>query len=525
VREARSVGCAFDTAFYSRGCTPREIRRTMATPLTPAAASGPTPSMPVERHPRFVLLVVMLGALMSAVDVTIVILALPTIGSELKSPLAMIIWVILLYLLVTTLLTTQVGRIGDIFGRARIYNTGFAVFTVSSVLCGLAPNDVFLIASRGGQAVGASLMLANGGAIIADHFPPQERGRAFGYTALGWNVGAILGILLGGAITTYLGWRYIFFINAPIGIVAVYLGLKYVHDVERHRTPLDLPGFALFGGALGALAYAAIDFASYGVRPLNEILILVGLAFLLPFLFWETRAKAPMLDFRLFRQRILTYSLGSSFLQGMGYLSVVFLLTMYLQGVRGLSPLDAALLLVPGYIVGGTLSPFFGRISDRLGARLVATLGIALMGAGVLAYASLRIDSPLAFVVGISVVTGLGSGMFWPANNAAIMASAPRGSYGAVSGLRSMLTNTGTLLSFVLAITIASATVPRYVAYEVILGTTKLIGGIGASFLAGIDGALYTATAILAAAAVLSALRGHVVHTEHPAPPDPQNPT
>ena len=461
----------------------------------------------------------MLGSLMSAVDVTIVILALPTIGSELRSPLGTIIWVILLYLLVTTLLTTQVGRVGDVFGRARIYNAGFAVFTAASVLCGLAPSDVFLIASRGGQAVGASLMLANGGAIIADHFPPQERGRAFGFTALGWNVGAILGILLGGAITTYLGWRYIFFINAPIGVVAVLLGLKYVHDVERHRTPLDLPGFALFGGALGSFAYAAIDFASYGVRPLNEALLVVGLAFLIPFLLWETRAKAPMLDFHLFRERILTYSLGSSFLQGMGYLSVVFLLTMYLQGVRGLSPLDAALLLVPGYVVGGTLSPFFGRVSDRLGARLVATMGIALMGAGVLSYASLRIDSPLEYVVGISVVTGLGSGMFWPANNAAIMASAPRGSYGAVSGLRSMLTNTGTLLSFVLAITIASASVPRYVAYEVILGTTKLIGGIGAAFLAGIDGALYTAAGILAAAAVLSALRGRVVPREPPLAP------
>ena len=479
-----------------------------------AVTSGAPPA--AERHPRLVLLVVMLGALMSAVDVTIVILALPTIGTELRSPLGTIIWVILLYLLVTTLLTTQVGRIGDIFGRARLYNTGFAVFTVASVLCGLAPNDLFLIASRGGQAVGASLMLANGGAIIADHFPPEQRGRAFGFTALGWNVGAILGILLGGAITTYLGWRYIFFINAPIGVAAVVLGLRYVHDVERHRTPLDLPGFALLGGALGAFAYAAIDFASYGGRPLNEVLVLVGLAFLVPFLFWERRATAPMIDFRLFRQRILTYSLGSSFLQGLGYLSVVFLLTMYLQGVRGLSPLDAALLLVPGYIVGGALSPSMGRLSDRFGARLVATLGLALMCVGVFAYASLRVDSPLGWVVGISTVTGVGGGMFWPANNAAIMASAPRGSYGAVSGLRSMLTNVGTLLSFVLAITIASATVPRYVAYEVILGTTKLIGGIGASFLTGIDGALYTAAAILAAAALLSALRGRAVRSPHP---------
>ncbi len=468
-------------------------------------------------NPTLILLVLVLGTLMPAVDTTIVILALPTMAGELRSPLATIIWVILLYLLVVTLLTTQLGRIGDIYGRARLYNIGFAVFTIASVFCGFAPTDLFLIASRGAQAVGASLMLANSGAIIADHFPPARRGRAFGYTALGWNLGAILGILLGGAITTYLGWRYVFFINAPIGLVAVWLGLRYVRDVERHRTPLDLPGFGLMGGALGAIAYGAIDFASYGLRPLNELLLVVGLALFVPFLVWERRARAPLLNLALFRQRILTYSLGSSFLQGLGYLAVVFLITMYLQGVRGLSPLDAALLLVPGYIVGGCLSPLMGRLSDRLGARVLATAGLVCMLVGVLLYASLRVDSPYLDVVGITVVTGVGGGMFWPANNAAIMANAPRGAYGAISGLRSMLSNTGTLLSFVLAISIAAATVPRYVAYEVILGTTKLIGGVGAEFLTGIDGALYVSAGILAAAAALSVLRGRHV----PVPPGP----
>ena len=485
----------------------------------PGAARPLFPSSDASPHARdattssMVLVVLTLGTLMAAIDTTIVILALPTIGTELQSPLGTVIWVILVYLLVATLLTTQVGRIGDIFGRARMYITGFAVFAIASVFCGLAPSDIFLIVARAGQAVGASLMLANAGAIIADHFPPERRGRAFGYTSLGWNVGAILGILLGGVITTYLGWRYIFFINAPIGVVAVWLGLRYVHDVERHRTPLDLPGFGLLAGALGTISYAAIDFASYGIRSMNEWLLGLGIVLLVLFLLWERRAPAPLIDFRLFRARILTYSLASSFFQGLGYLAVVFLLTMYLQGVRGLSPLDAALLLVPGYVIGGGLAPYMGRLSDRVGARLLATFGILLMLAGVLAYASLQVDSPLIDVVVITKVTGVGSGMFWPAINAAIMANAPPGSYGSVSGLRSMLANTGTLLSFVLAISIAAATVPRDVAYEVILGTTTLIGGVGATFLQGLDWAFYASAAILAAAAALSALRGR-----HPDP-------
>lgn len=487
----------------------RPADRPIGTPIPgrPRAAPDRAPGAR-GGSPTAVLFVIVLGTLMAAIDTTIVVLALPTMGTELNSPLSTIIWVILLYLLVATLLTTQFGRIGDIFGRARLYIVGFAIFTVASVLCGLAPTDAFLVASRGGQAVGASFMLANSGAIIADHFPPERRGWAFGYTSLGWNVGAILGIVLGGAITTFLGWRFIFFINAPIGIAAVWFGLRYVHDVERHRTPLDLPGFGLLAAALGAISYGAIDFASYGARFFNEGLVLVGAVLFLPFLLWERRARAPLLNLALFRERILTFSLVSSFFQGLGYLAVVFLITMYLQGVRGLSPLDAALLLVPGYIVGGGLAPLMGRLTDRLGARLPATLGVVFMLVGVLLYASLRVDSPLVYVVGITLVTGIGGGMFWPANNAAIMANAPRGAYGAVSGLRSMLANTGTLLSFVLAISIASVTVPRYVAYEALLGTTQLIGGIGAEFLTGIDGALYVSAAILVVASVLSALRG-----------------
>ncbi len=469
--------------------------------------------------PTAVLFVIVLGTLMAAIDTTIVVLALPTMGTELRSPLSTIIWVILVYLLVTTLLTTQFGRIGDIFGRARLYIVGFAVFTIASVACGLASTDTFLIVSRGGQAVGASVMLANSGAIISDHFPPERRGWAFGYTSLGWNLGAILGIVLGGAITTFLGWRYIFFINAPIGLAAVWFGVRHVRDAERHRSPLDLPGFGLFGAALGAISYGAIDFASYGARPINEALVLVGAVLLVPFLVWERRAKAPLLDLAVFRERILSFSLASSFLQGLGYLSVVFLVTMYLQGVRGLSPLDAAVLLVPGYVVGGGLAPLMGRLTDRIGARIPATVGVLCMLAGVLLYANLRVDSPLVDVVGITLVTGVGGGLFWPANNAAIMANAPRGAYGAVSGLRSMLANTGTLLSFVLAISIASATVPRYVAYEALLGTTRLIGGLGSEFLTGLDGALYASAAVLAVAAALSALRGAHRRSGVPAAP------
>jgi EmrB/QacA subfamily drug resistance transporter len=445
---------------------------------------------------------------MGSVDSTIVILALPTMGHELAAPLSTIIWTILIYLLIISVLTTQAGRLGDMLGLGRIYNGGFAVFTIGSAFSGFAPNAEFLIAARAVQAIGGAVIFANGAALIAHVFPPNRRGRPFGFLVLGWSMGATLGVLLGGVITTTLGWRYNFWINIPIGVAAVALGIATLPRLPRQPTHFDLPGFVLFSGALAALCYGAIEVASVGPTRENVIYLLAGLALLAAFVAVELRVDRPMLELRELRRRLLGFSLIAAFLQALGYLSVVFLLTMYLQGVRGLSPLDASVLLVPGYLVGAVAGPLMGRLVDRTGPRAIATGGILLMMGAVLLYAQLSIGSWLGWVPAISVVTGLGSGMFWPANNSAIMGEASPRTFGAIAGLRSTLANMGTLLSFVLTLSIAAASVPRYVAYEVFLGTTNLIGGIGQSFLHGIDTALYGSAAILGVAAVLSWARG-----------------
>ena len=454
------------------------------------------------------LLLTTLGTLMVAIDSTIVILALPTMARELAAPLETVIWTILIYLLITTALTTQAGRLGDLFGRGAIYNGGFAVFTVGSGLCGFAPNAEFLIAARAVQAIGGAVMFANAAAIIAHVFPPDRRGRAFGFTVFGWSVGAILGILLGGVITTALGWRYIFFINLPIGVVAVALGLKVLPRTERQPAEFDLPGFVTFSSSLVLICYGTIEIAAYGISTLYLAYVLVGLGLLPVFTYLELRTDRPMVDLRQLRQRLLGFSMIAGFLQALGYLSVVFLLTMYLQGLRGLSPLDASLLLVPGYLVGALTGPFMGRYVDRVGPRALATGGIGAMCVAVLLYSTLGVNSWLGWIPAISLIGGIGTGMFYPANNTAIMSQASPSTFGSVSGLRGTLSNMGTLLSFVLTLSIASASVPRYVAYEVFLGTTNLVGGIGSQFLGGIRAALYGSAVILAFAAALSWSRG-----------------
>jgi EmrB/QacA subfamily drug resistance transporter len=457
---------------------------------------------------KIIIGILMLGTLMGSIDSTIVILAFPTISEHLHSDLLTTLWMILIYLLVVAVCTTQLGRLGDIYGRSRMFNTGFGVFTAGSLFCGLSPSIYWLILSRGIQAFGGALMQANSGAIIADEFPPNARGTAFGYISLGWTSGAMLGIVLGGIITTYVGWEYIFFINVPIGIIATVLGMGYVKDSVRVKTYLDTAGMILLGAALTLISYAGVDFASQGAAGSNVLIFLTGIMALVLFLAYEFRTSHPMIDFTAFKSRIMKYSITASFFLSLGYLSVVFLVTMYLQGIRGLSPLDAALLLTPGYVVGSFLSPFMGRLSDRYGARLLATSGAIMLILATLGYLTLRLETPLWVVLTASGISGIGSSMFFPSNNSAVMANAPPGSYGGISGVLRTVQNIGILGSFVVAITVASASIPRSVAFEVFIGTTNLVGGVSEAFLRGIDASLWASIVIMGVAAVLSWMRG-----------------
>ena len=461
----------------------------------------------VPTSSRWVLFVVILGTLMASVDTTIVLLAFPTITGDLHANLTTVLWTILIYLLLVSILTTQAGRVSDLYGHGRCYTIGFVVFTVGSALCGFAQSAESLVAFRAVQAIGGAFMVATGTAILADTFPPAVRGKAFGFTTMGWNVGATLGIVLGGVLTTFVGWRYIFFINVPIGVVAVVLAYRFIGVGSRTKSRLDLIGMLLLAAVLSLIVYGATDFASYGASVWNLSLMAVGATMVVPFLAWERRSSSPTIQLALFRSRLLSRSLAAAFLQSTGYLATVFLLIMYLQGIRGLSPLDASLLLVPGYVLSSGLAPTAGHWADRFGAARLATLGIGFMLVGVLLYAQLGLSTPLVEVALISLVTGIGGALFWPSNNKAVMHDAPPTYYGSVSGLLRTLGNSGTIASYTLVITVAALAVSRPVAFRVFVGGGGLIGSVSSAFLLAIRAAFYVMALVLVAAAVLSASR------------------
>ncbi len=453
--------------------------------------------------------IVMTGVTMSAIDTTAVVLGLPVMKTDLHSDLISMVWVIMAYLLITTIATTQVGRLGDMFGRVRMYNLGFALFTVFSLFCGFSQSGTELIVFRIFQGLGGAFIFANSGAILADTFPPQERGKAFGYNGIGWSLGAILGILVGGAFVTFFSWRYIFFINVPIGIVATLVGYLMLKEKSpRVREQLDYGGLVLLGAGLFAVLYGVSNVTGSGWTDTYGLEMLIGFLLIVSFVLLERRVKHPLLDLSIFRSRILTASIFAAFFQSLATFAVLFLVIMYLQGPRGFTPWSSSILLIPGYILGGVVAPLSGRLSDRYGARVLATIGLSVQIVGILVYLTFGLTTSIFVVVLGAVIYGSGNSAFFAPNNSAVMASAPPKAYGVTNGLLRTMANVGMLSSFAVALLIASISIPREYAFQIFVGVGKISGDLSLAYITGMHTALVASIALLLIAIALSILRG-----------------
>lgn len=459
---------------------------------------------------------------MSAIDTTAVVLGLAVMKTDLHSDLISMVWVIMAYLLVMTITTTQVGRLGDMFGRVRMYNLGFAIFTTFSLFSGLSQSSLELIGFRVFQGLGGAFIFANSGAIIADTFPPNERGKAFGFTGMGWSIGAIFGILVGGAFVTFLSWRYIFFINIPIGTAATLAGFYLLKERSpRLKQRMDYGGMLLLGTGLFSLLYAISNVTGSGWKTMYGVEMLAGILLILFFILLERHLESPLLDLSILKSRVLTASIFASFFQALATFAVLFLVIMYLQGPRGFSPWSSSLFLIPGYVLGGAIAPLSGRLSDKIGARIVATIGLSVQIIGILIYLTFSIYTSIFVVVLGAVIYGSGNSAFFAPNNSAVMASAPPRAYGVTSGLLRTLANIGMLSSFALALLIASLSIPRAYAFQIFLGIGKINGSLSSAYITGMHTALLSSILLLIVAIFLSILRGKEARTymKHPQEP------
>jgi EmrB/QacA subfamily drug resistance transporter len=458
----------------------------------------------------WILAVVVIAVIMTALDSSVVLLAFPDITQTLNTNVSSSIWTILVYMIVTVVATTQLGKVGDIYGRGRTFNAGFLVFIVASAICGAAPDIWFLVGFRILQGFGAAMILANSGAIIADTFPKGRLGRPYGYLSSGWGAGNLLGIVVGGFLTTLAGWRYIFYINVPIGIVAFIIGLKFIKSTGTLQRKFDFTGMILLGAGLLLITFDSLSAASQGVSFIDAALIIVGILLLVLFLYKEKKKKNALIDLSVFRKRIVAFSLLAAFFLAIGAFAILFVITLYLQGIVGLSPLNAALLLAPGAVIGLLLSPSMGRLSDKIGFRAVATAGVVFFMLSIIAYLTLNIDnfSPLTVIIA-SILSGFGTAMFYPSNNAAVMSNSSSRYHGSMNGLLRTLQSTGGLLSYVVVLYISSVVVPRSVAYQVFVGTSHLLGGLTSSFVDGIHIALLGSLVLVIIAGLMSFARGN----------------
>lgn len=460
-----------------------------------------------------VLSVTTIGALMAAIDSTIVILALPQMMEKLHADLVRMIWVIMAYILVSTVLLLTFGRIADMFGRVRLYNLGFLVFTVGSALCGLASTATWLILARLVQGAGASLMLVNSPAIITEVFPPNERGRALGINGITWAIGGIAGPLLGGLILSVADWRWVFYINVPIGIAGTiwgYLVLKE-RSVRGRQEKFDFGGSLMFSVGLVALLFAltlGIQFSWTSIPILSLFIVFVAMVPL--FLSRERRVERPVLDLSLFDNRVYNFSVLAAMLQSLAIFAMNFLIVFYLQAVRGYDPLTAALLLIPLSIVSAVVGPLSGLLADHIGARTPATAGVLLQALGLVWFIFTLTPSTSygSIVIGL-VLMGVGGGLFWSPNTSAAMNAAPRDRLGIASGALATLRQTGMVTSFALALAVAAGSLPRDVMMKLFVGTNVALGsGPMQGFLIGIRHAFVVSVALSVVAAALSYVRG-----------------
>lgn len=400
------------------------------------------------------LLVATLASFFTPFMASAINIALPSIGSEFAADAILLSWIPTAYLLASAVFAVPFGRIADIHGMKKIFTYGIIVFTVATFLSGAAPSVLSLIAFRVLQGIGSAMIFVTGLAIITSVYPPKERGKAIGINIASVYIGLSMGPVLGGIVTQYLGWRSIFYAIIPLGLLVIALtALKVKGEwAECRGEKFDTSGSIIYGIALIMLMYG------FSILPeeLGIILLILGIIGILGFALFELRVKNPVFEVRLFKNITFGFSSLAALINYSSTFAVVFLLSLYLQYIKGLDPQFAGIVLVAQPAVMAITAPVAGRLSDRFSAGLIASIGMAVTAISLFCFIFLDNNSSLEFIIAILLVLGFGLGLFSSPNTNAIMGSVKKRFYGIASATVGTMRLIGQMLSMGVAMLIFS---------------------------------------------------------------------
>jgi EmrB/QacA subfamily drug resistance transporter len=459
-----------------------------------------------------------LGMLLATVNSGTLIIALPDLERSLHTSLLQLVWVILVYMIASTVLVLTAGRLSDLFGRKHAYVLGFLLFSAASLGAGFSGSGTQLILWRIVQGVGGAFLFANSAALVTDAFPKKELGLAMGTNTMIAAVGLVIGPVLGGALIA-ISWHWVFWFNVPLGLLGsvwAYLVLHEMSGRDRERG-LDLLGTSTFVVGLTGLVLAL---SKGGLSGWSGPLVIGGFSaavVLLPvFVLIERYGRAPMLDLALFRNKLFGAASAAAFINGLTRFALMFLFVFYFQGPQGKSPIVAGLELAPLAIGMLVSSPLAGIAADRYGSRGLSAAGMLVSAAGLAGMTMLQAHTAYGWSAFWLALVGIGSGLFNSPNTAAMMGSVPAHRRGIAAGVRVMLQNTGAVISIAFVMAVITSAVPTDVLFKIFSGVTSGLSTAQlAPFISNLHVALWVLTGVSVLGAGVSMLRpAHVEHVE-----------
>lgn len=458
------------------------------------------------------LTVTTIGVLMVGIDTRIVIIGLPQVSAQLGADIEQAIWITQAYVLTNTLMLSLIGRLGDIFGRVKIYTYGFAIFTIGSALTSIGQNPSEVIFFRGIQGIGAALVFTNSIAILTDAAPRRQLGLFLGINQIAFRAGALLGLTLSGLILSFLDWRALFYINIPIGIFGTLWARRQLKEtalLDKNRK-IDWIGFVFFTAFLFCLM-VGLTFAAYGSSGFTTAyaLLIGAAAFMAVFVAYERKAKYPLIYLRVFRIRQVSGGLFALLFNIITWTAVLLLLSLQFQLVDNLSPLDAGLRILPFEIAFLAVGPLSGKLADKYGQTQFILTGLILTTVALLLFSTTGQGTAYVVLSVYMVILGVGTGLFVAPNLRAVMSSVPIERHGIGSALFTLFLNIGLTVSLNLTVVIMSLTAPYDLITQILAAVNPQsipAGGI-ALFVASLKNT-YFAFAIINSIAIIPALIG-----------------